>query len=278
MNDNLPGLGLFPPENPHEFLSDEALTDLPQEEQVEALCDWFRWNYEDPVEETPWDGEDKTYVYIWGGPYDAKEELYGRFDGVVDEVAIEAAAGAIQSDGTWEWAPAGRRVRPEDEVEDDKVDGSTFDEAVIREKVRQSLDDLEHAAEQLRPVRSLIGHNNPPEPIIDVPYTIDDEQSVQAVTRNVREQLEVEGELPVENLITRRRTLMELWDKIGAWIAQKTNLAADEAAKSFGKTIGNLAATGVSAALGAAIYNFWAVLQTAAKTIGEWISYIQLPF
>jgi len=190
---------------------------------------------------------------------------------------IQASVDKIQSDGLSDWAPASRRIRSEDEVESDEADTGDYDEAIFRERVRQSLNELEKAVDQLKPARSLIGHNNPPELLIDIPYTIDDEEIVRRIIRNVRDQVEAEGEPLVANLDASRQTLTEFKNKIGAWISQKAELSVDEAAKSFGKTIGNLAAVGVVAALALAIYNFWALLQAAAKAIGDWISFTQLP-
>jgi len=41
-----------------------------EELQIEAMRQWFLDRYEDPVMETPWDSESKSYVFVWGGPYD----------------------------------------------------------------------------------------------------------------------------------------------------------------------------------------------------------------
>jgi hypothetical protein len=76
------------------------------------MADWFRANFENPAEETPWDG---GYVYIWGGPYIAREELDEAFGAVATEAAIEAAIKLIEEqDDSWEWAPAASRMQPEE--------------------------------------------------------------------------------------------------------------------------------------------------------------------
>ena len=74
------------------------------------MVDWFFANFEDPAESTPYDG---GYVYIWGGPYDAREELNEAFGVVATERAIEAAVEQIENEG-FEWAPASSRVQPEE--------------------------------------------------------------------------------------------------------------------------------------------------------------------
>jgi hypothetical protein len=78
---------------------------------VDAMVEWFFSNFEDPAERTPWD--EGKYVYIWGGPYDAREELYAAFGAAASERAIDAAVDRIEEDG-FEWAPSGSRMQPEE--------------------------------------------------------------------------------------------------------------------------------------------------------------------
>jgi hypothetical protein len=47
------------------------------EEAVELMREWFFENFEDPANNTPYEGE---YIYIWGGPYYAEEELRAAFE------------------------------------------------------------------------------------------------------------------------------------------------------------------------------------------------------
>jgi hypothetical protein len=118
---------------------------------AQRLIDWFRDNYEDPAESTPFCSEEGGYMYLCGGPYDAREELAARFaadDGVsVDELdeIIDLAVEEIERDGGDEWA----KVLPDD--------GSEPDEDVIRllrahnhywgkGHVCPSSDDLRHIA------------------------------------------------------------------------------------------------------------------------------------
>ena len=78
------------------------------------MTSWFLANFENPAEETPWD--EGEYVYIWGGPYDAREELDEAFGELATEAAIEAAVEQIEDgeDGSLEWAPASSRMQPEE--------------------------------------------------------------------------------------------------------------------------------------------------------------------
>jgi len=69
---------LFEPPDPSE-LDTVPPSDPPDvsamnhEDAIEAMVSWFFENFEDPAHSTPWDG---GYVYIWGGPYDAADEIY----------------------------------------------------------------------------------------------------------------------------------------------------------------------------------------------------------
>jgi hypothetical protein len=75
---------------------------------VEAMVAWFLANFEDPAERTPWnEGE---YVFIWGGPCCARDELEHTFGGVATDRAIAAAVIRIEEDGIM-WVPSGSRMQ-----------------------------------------------------------------------------------------------------------------------------------------------------------------------
>lgn len=75
------------------------------EQQFEAMQRWFLDRYEDPVNETPWDGEDKRYMFVWGGPYDPNEVLQTRFSGIVDNAVLQKLVEELWRDVGDEWAP-----------------------------------------------------------------------------------------------------------------------------------------------------------------------------
>jgi hypothetical protein len=77
---------------------------------IEAMVEWFFTNFEDPVHRTPWDG---GYVFIWGGPHYAQDELERAFGRVASERAIATAVDRIEEDG-FEWVPSGSRMQPEE--------------------------------------------------------------------------------------------------------------------------------------------------------------------
>ncbi len=85
--------------------NDEWLATAPGELQIKAMRRWFTDRYEDPANETPWDGEDKQYVFVWGGPYDPNDEIQERFGGIVPhDVMHELIVDLWRAVGD-EWAP-----------------------------------------------------------------------------------------------------------------------------------------------------------------------------
>lgn len=83
----------------------DALEILPVDEQVAYMKAWFGRYFEDPAQETPYNGREGGYLYIHGGPYDAEEEIRGEFESVASEDAIQTAIDDVTSDGTYDWAP-----------------------------------------------------------------------------------------------------------------------------------------------------------------------------
>lgn len=65
---------------------------MSRDEQIETMRTWFFENYEDPVERTPYESREGGYIYIWGGPYDAYDELSIFAEYVPDDVIEELAS------------------------------------------------------------------------------------------------------------------------------------------------------------------------------------------
>ena len=64
---------------------------------------WFHEHYASPVEDTPYNSEEGGYQFVWGGPYEAKEELENRFSGIASDEAINQVAEELD-DISDEWA------------------------------------------------------------------------------------------------------------------------------------------------------------------------------
>lgn len=92
---------------------------LGKEDQLRLMVGWFFHLHEDPQVQTPYDGREGVYLFIRGGPYDAREVLEEEFGGIADADIIEKAISYVESDGTSEWAPSPNhpeRIRLESEA------------------------------------------------------------------------------------------------------------------------------------------------------------------
>ncbi len=171
-------------------MTPSRLKRLGKEKQLEYMLFWFRSNFEDPARETPYEGREGGYQYIWGGPYNALEQLGREFGDLVREHRIQEAADEVESDGIFDWAPGDnhpdKRDREREVFEEAFEDDLPFDPDVELETVQRRLaagvipqfgggDELERRAEILKRLDALeaalrrpprarggIGHNNPP--------------------------------------------------------------------------------------------------------------------
>jgi hypothetical protein len=96
----------YPPDYTHPISAD-SLHEAEPEFQKEVMRAWFFQHYEDPVESTPYDSSEGGYIYVWGGPYDAGEELSGEFsDSVQEEVIKELADELARESPEWSGKPS----------------------------------------------------------------------------------------------------------------------------------------------------------------------------
>ena len=149
-------------------------------EKREFMVQWFFQNFEDPGENTPHDAED-GFIYVWGGPYNADEELSTMFGGMASERLIEEVAREVEKRG-FEWAPIHtgdeEAAAPNDDTEPPHLDIYSDEpspeygsrpELEQRQRVLSALSRLESAIVQ-RPIG--VGHNQPPESL-DAPEIIE---------------------------------------------------------------------------------------------------------
>lgn len=85
--------------------NDQWLASVSEELQYVAMRRWFLDRYEDPINETPWDGEDKCYIFVWGGPYDPNDEIQERFSGIVKFNVMRDLITDLWEEVGDEWAP-----------------------------------------------------------------------------------------------------------------------------------------------------------------------------
>jgi hypothetical protein len=84
-------------------IASEKISLLKPDQQVQVMENWFRENYEDPAQSTPYSSDEGGYVFIWGGPFDAYDELYNEFAGSVDDELIRKLANKLSGDCEY-WA------------------------------------------------------------------------------------------------------------------------------------------------------------------------------
>lgn len=97
------------------------LKDAHEEDQKTAMREWFLARFCDPAEETPYNGREGGYIFIYGGPYDPAYELPERFSGIVDDDLIQEVIDELHTDVGNQWAP-NQRLPPDDYDFDERFD------------------------------------------------------------------------------------------------------------------------------------------------------------
>jgi hypothetical protein len=83
-----------------------ALKRVDETTQIDVMRTWFLQNYETPEQNTPYDSGEGGYVFIWGGPFDPKEELEKEFVDIVPNETIAKAAEKLTAlSGEWTSKP-----------------------------------------------------------------------------------------------------------------------------------------------------------------------------
>lgn len=103
-------------EDPDAFYTAEEVRGLDSNSQKRIMEVWFRNSYEDPAERTPYESREGGYQWIWGGPYDALEELESEFSGIIEQELIEELASELEGECV-EWAPTPKSSDYEDTVQ-----------------------------------------------------------------------------------------------------------------------------------------------------------------
>lgn len=209
---------------------------MPREAQRELMLEWFAANYEDPAERTPYESAEGGYQWIWGGPYDAEEEIRSQFEGFVSERLMLEVVDEIQKDGLFEWAPT-PRFSDYDDADNDEVNevdpldtlpdepGPFFgsrDEVYARKTTIEAIRSFQHTLYE-KPAG--IGHNNPPEDV----RTLPPEEVVSAVSEL---QANLETTTPsISKTKSLLRTIGSVFGGAAKWLGQRFTVAVDEAIK-----------------------------------------------
>ena len=266
----LPGLGVAPVEDPPDW-SDAELTSLEQEEQVQLMLQWFYWNFEDPAESTPYESREGGYQYIWGGPYEASDELQARFYDLVSYETIEVAVKEADTI-SWQWVPHSNRIRPEDQIfqESETTVPNMSAQDYFDSVVRPRLHEVEDSLSRFNDSPPQIGHNGPPESIYDSPVS----ETILSQMRQTVHETSVEGlsgSPDPSRLRETARLFTSVSNQVLRWLAAKADVVAHEMAKSFGRYIGRLLAVGIPATLAEYYFELITRLSTAADVVFDWI-------
>jgi hypothetical protein len=160
---------LPPPARPIEGLQGEELK--------AAIKEWFLENFEDPAQNTPHNSQEGGYQYIWGGPYDAREQIEGYFGDDLPETIVDEIVEELEQE-SGEWAPTTRRRIAIDETDRRAAD---------YDRLQESLDELEVALDAVEATSGAIGGNNPPEEIGVPPYTEEDKALIKGAIEVLRQ-------------------------------------------------------------------------------------------
>ncbi len=263
---------------------------MSSEEQIEMMVEWFHRQFEDPQNETPRDNEEGRYVYPWGGPFDASDQIQEEFSEVIDFDTMMLAVDRIQGDGTFEWAPqigGDFYEHPEDDpVETGEiVDGDgewppiIADQAPVppepeaRAEVIRRLDELEAIVQPLldrfeteTQAPPMMGHNNPPEELEVVQAVSREEwQQVKAAIDEIRQQTQVE-EPDIGSVEQSNNRLLAAASALAGWIKNRVNAAIDAGA-AIGVAYGIANPEAAKAAL-----------ISAAQAVQTWLASMPWPF
>lgn len=237
-------------------LSEESFRSRSSRDQAEYLVQWFRNYFEDPAEQTPHDSREGGYQYIWGGPYEARDELSGAFDGIAAEKAIELAVEELEQDG-YDWAPSSAHPDLQEAAREFEAERErpTADElhrrAVERPQVgidpfaREQADELRAEIAKLRaalgerpPRHGNIGHNQPPDDMSLDDETVDE---IDDAANTLDEELSKDI-LDTEKAVEQVSRI----EKVIRYFAEKCDRTLNNFCDQFGKRMGDVIPIGAA--------------------------------
>lgn len=263
---------------------------MSSKEQVAMMVEWFGQQFEDPQNDTPYNKDLGGYVYLWGGPFDASDQIQAEFSDVVDFDTMMLAVDRVQGDGTIEWAPqtgGDFYEHPEDDrvASGEIVDGDDEWPPVIPENapvppepearadVIHRLDELEaivlplldtfEAEAQAPP---MMGHNNPPGELELVQAVPKEEWlRIKAAIDEIRQQTTVE-QPDIESVERSNNRLLAAATALAGWIRNRLNAAVDA-----GAAVGVVYGIANPEAAKAALIN-------VAQAVQIWVASMPWPF
>lgn len=276
-------------DDPEIGVTPSQLKRLGRAKQRDYVIHWFEQNFEDPAHETPYESREGGYQYIWGGPYDAADELHSEFHNVVSEMVINEAVEEVERGGMLYWAPTSAHPDRQHDHDDEQDPGDgvksieqdletiirrleagtrpTYGDAHDSELRQDVLARLDALNEAIRPDLEVplagIGHNRPPpDVLVDASEPADLQHAAEAIRAEL---LKTE---PDALTVARKTVFLE---KLARWCANKGDMFADSFAQGFGSTSGKAAAVGISAVIAEQVTGI-------VTALVRWLSYVSIPF
>ena len=241
----------FAPDEAERSVKPAELKRLGRRRQIDYLVHWFLGMFEDPANETPYESREGGYQYIWGGPYEAQDELDREFGGLVSEDVIDSAVSEVERDGTMHWAPGpnhpDQRARAEEAIAEEqepplpgldeiraRLDGGARPqfgdplEVGSREALRNEIGRLRELMQRTPPVHGGIGHNRPPESLT-VELNVEVTQAIDRIDEEIEH-----AEPNVESVVESAGRL----EKVVAWLGRKLEISIDAFMAKVGSTAG----------------------------------------
>ena len=230
-------------DNPHGWTAEE-LGHLEPEMQREVLKAWFHRNFEDPAQSTPHDSSEGGYQYVWGGPYDADEELRSEFEplGVPDEVIGEVVE-EVTRDGLYDWAPTHGRLA---DRWSDRIDESWYplpleepeiprppEEMSARQNVVDRIGALEERLGTLEENPPVVGSNVQPWITEPPPFSTDEYLRIAQSLKRIG--AEAGANEPNQSSLDEEASwLKKLAISLGQWLKDRRDAFADGFMKAAG--------------------------------------------
>ncbi len=233
---------------------------------VEAIMGWFSENCEYPAHCTPYISAEGGYQYIWGGPYDTRDIIVNVFGDWLEESILESSISKLENEG-YVWVPnSARRLPPDEDFEDEVVPATQRTPAELHAAMLERLASLSELLDTLPLTRPVgIGHNNPPDDIIDYD-DIDDIRDASALLAS--QPIEPDDTAPAQGAVQKLNS-------VSARIIKKLGEKADIFFTEFAKSAGALAAKlGIPLIVAEILFDLRQVVATAS----EWLLVFNLPF
>lgn len=245
------------------------LKSLPKEAAQQAIIEWFGTNFEDPVHSTPYISAEGGYQYIWGGPYDTRDIIENIFGDWLPKSIIENVISELENEG-YVWVPnSARRLPPDDDFEDNILSDTQRPPAELHTAMLERLSTLSELLDTIPPTKSVgIGHNNPPDDIIDYD-DIDDIRDASTILSS--QPIEPDDPSPARSAVQK---LSATLDRIVAKAGEKIDVFASEAAKASGNEVGKWGGRALIASL---VLNLKDIVSIASEWLAS-LAHLSLPF